>query len=43
MLQALQVELHANKKIDWNLVCVDGTIIRAHKSAAGAVKKGFAA
>lgn len=43
ILQALQVELHANKKIDWNLVCVDGTIIRAHKSAAGAVKKGVAA
>ena len=43
ILQALQIELNANKKIDWNLVCVDGTIIRAHKSAAGAVKKGIAA
>ena len=43
ILQALQVELNSDKKIDWNLVCVDGTTIRAHKSAAGAVKKTFAA
>lgn len=40
ILTALQVRLNAEGRIDWELGCVDGTNIRASKSAAGAsVKK----
>ena len=40
ILEKLQVILDEHGYIDWELWCVDGTSIRAHKSAAGAGKKG---
>ena len=40
ILQALQVRLDAAGHIDWDLWCVDGTMVRASRSAAGAGKKG---
>ena len=40
ILQALQVRLDAEGHIDWDLWCVDGTVVRASRSAAGAGKKG---
>jgi transposase len=39
ILQHLQVQRQADGRIDWNLSFVDGTIVRAHKAAAGALKK----
>lgn len=42
ILEALQIRLDRNGLIDWELWCVDGSSIRAHKSAAGAGKKGGA-
>ena len=35
----LQTDLDEAGLIDWDLFCVDGTNIRAHKAAAGAQKK----
>ena len=40
MLERLRMRLDAEGRIDWDLWCVDGTNIRAHKAAAGAEKKG---
>ena len=40
ILERLQVALDEHGYIDWELWCVDGSSIRAHKSAAGAGKKG---
>lgn len=40
ILQALQVHLDQLGKLDWDLWCVDGTNVRAHRCAAGAGKKG---
>ena len=40
ILQALQVRLDAEGHIDWDLWCVDGTMVRASRSAAGAGKNG---
>ena len=40
VLAALQVRLDAEGQIDWDLWCVDGTMVRASRSAAGAGKKG---
>jgi transposase len=40
ILEALQVRLDAEGKIDWDLWCVDGTMVRASRSAAGGGKKG---
>jgi transposase len=40
MLEALQVRLDAEGHIDWDLWCVDGTMVRASRSAAGGGKKG---
>lgn len=40
ILEALQVRLDAEGHIDWDLWCVDGTMVRASRSAAGAGKKG---
>jgi transposase len=40
ILEALQVRLDQEGQIDWDLWCVDGTIVRASRSAAGAGKKG---
>ncbi len=40
ILEALQVRLDAEGQIDWDLWCVDGTMVRASRSAAGGGKKG---
>ena len=40
ILEALQVRLDQEGRIDWDLWCVDGTMVRASRSAAGAGKKG---
>jgi transposase len=40
ILQALQVRLDAEGHIDWDSWCVDGTMVRASRSAAGAGKRG---
>jgi transposase len=39
ILSALQARKQASGEIDWELFCIDGTVIRAHKAAAGASKK----
>jgi len=39
IIEALQIRLDKNGHIDWDLWCVDGSSIRAHKSASGAKKK----
>lgn len=36
ILEKLQAELDEAGEIDWELFCVDGTNVRAHKAAAGA-------
>ena len=36
MIEALQVKLDAGGKIDWELWCVDGAVVRASRAAAGA-------
>jgi transposase len=39
LLRRLQArKMHAGD-IDWSLFCIDGTVVRAHQSAAGASKK----
>jgi transposase len=40
ILDRLQARRHAAGGIDWELFCIDGSIVRAHKAAAGARKKG---
>ena len=40
ILRRLHLELDDDGRIDWDVFDVDGTSIRAHQSAAGAVKKG---
>ena len=39
ILQALQVRLDRQGKIDWDLWCIDGSSVRAARAAAGASKK----
>jgi transposase len=39
LLAALQRELDAVGQIDWELWCIDGTHVRAHRAAAGAGEK----
>ena len=39
IVQALQVKLDEAGKLDWSAWCVDGTSIRASRSAGGAAKK----
>jgi transposase len=39
ILEALQIRLDAEGHIDWDLWCVDGTMVRASRAAAGAGKK----
>lgn len=39
ILQALQVKLDDQGKLDWSAWCVDGTSIRASRAAGGAAKK----
>lgn len=38
--KALRIRLDKQGKIDWDMWCVDGTSIRASRSAAGGGKKG---
>lgn len=40
ILARLQKQRQADGEIDWELLCIDGSVVRAHKSAAGARKKG---
>lgn len=40
MLQRLQIRLDKQGHIDWDVWCVDGSSVRAHRAAAGAGKKG---
>ena len=37
--ERLQVRRQADGRIDWELFFIDGSIVRAHKAAAGAKKK----
>jgi transposase len=39
ILQALQIRLDRDGKIDWDLWCIDGSNVRAARCAAGADKK----
>lgn len=40
ILERLHLELDGDGRIDWDVFDVDGSNIRAHQSAAGALKKG---
>ena len=40
VLRHLQARKMRSGGIDWSLFCIDGTVVRAHQSAAGASKKG---
>lgn len=40
LLERLQARLDEKGLIDWDLWCVDGSIVRAHRCAAGAREKG---
>jgi transposase len=39
IVERLQCQLDAQGRIDWDLWCVDGSVIRASRAAAGARKK----
>jgi len=39
MLAQLQLRLDAKGLIDWDLFCIDGSVVRASRAAAGARKK----
>ena len=39
ILRHLQARKMNSGAIDWGLFCIDGTVVRAHQSAAGAPKK----
>ena len=39
ILDRLQARRHADGEIDWDLFCIDGSVVRAHKAAAGAGEK----
>ena len=43
ILARMQTEENQEGKIHWELFCIDGSNIRAHRSAAGAKKKSFRA
>jgi transposase len=40
ILDRLKAKKQAAGEIDWELFCIDGSVVRAHKAAAGARKKG---
>lgn len=40
VVEALQIRLDREGKIDWDLWCIDGSAVRASRAAAGAGKKG---
>jgi transposase len=42
IVAALQLRLDAQGYIDWQLWYIDGSVVRAHKAAAGAKKKAGA-
>src|SRR5579859_1079384 len=39
VLRPLQARKMHSGQIDWGLFCIDGSVVRAHQSAAGAAKK----
>jgi transposase len=39
LLDHLRARKQANGEIDWGLFVIDGSVVRAHQSAAGAPKK----
>jgi len=39
ILRRLQARKMHSGEIDWSLFCIDGTVVRAHQSAAGAATK----
>jgi len=39
ILRHLQARKMNSDQIDWELFCIDGSVIRAHQSAAGAAEK----
>ena len=39
ILLHLQARKMNSDEIDWELFCIDGSVIRSHQSAAGAAKK----
>lgn len=39
ILKRVQADADAADEIDWKLFCIDGSNVRAHRSAAGAQKK----
>jgi transposase len=41
ILDRLQMRLDREGRVDWDLWCVDGSMIRASRAAAGAPKKGI--
>ena len=41
ILRHLQARKMTNGEIDWELFAIDGSVVRAHQSAAGAPKKNF--
>ncbi len=41
LLERLQLRLGEAGRIDWDLWCIDGTVIRASRAAAGARKGGL--
>ena len=41
ILERLHAKLNRKGKIDWELFCIDGSNVRAHRSAAGAKKGGL--
>ena len=41
ILERLHAKLDEKGKIDWDLFCIDGSNVRAHRSAAGAKKGGL--
>lgn len=40
ILDRLKARKDQDGEIDWELFCIDGSVVRAHKAAAGARKKG---
>lgn len=40
ILDRLKARKDEGGEIDWELFCIDGSVVRAHKAAAGARKKG---
>lgn len=43
VVELLQALMQSEGKIDWKLFCIDGSVIRASRAAAGARKKTAAA